>query len=108
MSFVTEKDIIILKSNNIDYDKDIKIFIKEMIDYFISNWNEKYRLQLEEFKKDIDNKTIGDFNILIDNYPSYSGYEILSESFSFSKNIDKLSSTTLGLLGYFYGITLRV
>ena len=104
-SFVSEKDIYELKKNGINYDEDIKVFINEMKGYL-------YKTQKPLYHKDLDkmtNNTIQEFNILIGNYPSTEGYDILSTAFDgvSDEDLDILSEKTLDILGYFYNIHLH-
>ena len=104
-SFVSEKDLIYLNKLGIDYDEDIKIFINEMKSYFYKNWNTIYYKDIDKMNKN----TIEEFNILIGNYPSTEGYEILSNAFEciLDEDLDLLSEKTIEILGYFYHIHLH-
>jgi len=103
-SFVSEKDIIELKRHGINYDEDIKVFINEMKLYFFKTWTPVYHNNIDKMNKN----TIEEFNILIGNYPSNEGYEILSNSFecALDEDLDLLSQKTIIILGYFYNIYL--
>ena len=100
-----QTDIKTLSEEGVDND-DVKVFISEMVEFFIDNWNDEYQQQLSVFKIKIDDKNLDDFNKLIGNYPCWSGYEILSETFTVPINLYKLSYKTRELLGYFYSIHL--
>ena len=104
-AFCYENDIITLSKEGVDND-DIKVFISEMVEFFIDNWTDEYQQQLSDFKIKIDDKNLDDFNKLIGNYPCWGGYEILSETFTVPINLYKLSDKTRSLLGYFYSIHL--
>jgi len=103
-SFVSEKDIIELKKYDVNYDEDIIIFLNEMKHYLYKTW-------IKEYHKDIDKcgNTIEDFNILMGNYPSNGGREIISNSFECAsdEDLEVLSEKTIELLGYFYHIYLN-
>lgn len=104
ISFVTDKDIIELKSLGINYDEDIKIFINEMKLYFYKTWTLVYHKNIDKMNKN----SIEEFNKLVGNYPSNEGYEILSNSFecALDEDLDLLSQKTIIILGYFYNIYL--
>ena len=103
-SFVSEKDVSILKSHGVNYNEDIIVFINEMKCYFYNTWDVNYHI-------DINNcgNTIEEFNTLIGNYPSNEGYEIISNSFECvgDEYLDILSINTIELLEYFYNIHLN-
>ena len=103
-SFVSEKDVIELKSHGINYDEDIKVFINEMKSYFYKTWLSTYHKDLDNMSKN----TIEEFNKLIGNYPSTKGHEILSNSFECAsdEDLDLLSEKTIEILGYFYHINV--
>ena len=104
-SFVSEKDIIELNKHGINYDEDIKVFINEMKSYFYKTCNSVYHKDIDKMNKN----TIEEFNILIGNYPSTQGYEILSNAFecALDEDLDLLSEKTIEILGYFYNIYLN-
>jgi len=104
-SFVSEKDISELTKNGINYDVDINVFINEMKGYFYKKWSPLYHKDIDK----MNNNTIDEFNILIGNYPSTEGYEILSSTFECVsyEDLDLLSEKTIDILGYFYDIHLH-
>ena len=104
-SVVSEKDIYNLEKNGINYDEDIKVFINEMKGYFYKTWDKLYHNDINKMSKN----TIDEFNILIGNYPSTEGYDILSSAFECAsdEDLDILSEKTLYILGYFYNIHLN-
>tara|TARA_B110001469_G_scaffold101788_1_gene99639 strand:+ start:670 stop:990 length:321 start_codon:yes stop_codon:yes gene_type:complete len=104
ISFVSEKDISELTKNGINYDEDIKVFINEMKGYLYQTWDIFYHKYIDK----MTNNTIEELNILISNYPSHEGSQILSNSFECvsDEDLDILSEKTLYILGYFYNIHL--
>jgi len=103
-SFVSEHDIYILSKNGINYDEDIIVFINEMKNYLYKTWKKEYHTDIDKC-----GNTIEDFNKLISDYPSNSGYDILSNSFEYAtdEDLEVLSEKTIELLGYFYNIHLN-
>ena len=100
--FVTQEDINELARNDVDYQKDIKIFLTEMRQYMNEVGSNEYYIEnewesLEQFNKEE-----------LYNYPSWGGYNILDNMFT-GRDIPLhlLSNKTLGILGYFYGIHLN-
>ena len=104
-SFVSEKDIIALKTQGINYDEDIKVFINEMKLYFYKTWASMYHKDIDKMSEN----TIEEFNKLIGNYPSTGGYEIMTNAFECAtdEDLDLLSEKTIEILGYFYHIYLH-
>lgn len=98
--YVSKEDIDELKKQNINYDKDIKVFLKEIKEHFNNVWHKDYHICKEIKSLEELNKTY------LNNYPSWGGYSILDDSFSTYKK-DVLSDNSKGLLGYFYCIYLR-
>ena len=98
--YVSKEDIDELKKHNINYDKDIKVFLKEIREHFNNVWHKDYHICKELKSLEELNKTY------LDNYPSHNGKAILDDSFSTYKK-DVLSDNSKGLLGYFYSIYLR-
>ena len=103
-SFVSEKDIIALKTQGINYDEDIKVFINEMKLYFYKTWASMYHKDIDKMSEN----TIEEFNNLIGNYPSTGGYEIMTNAFECAtdEDLDLLSEKTIEILEYFYDIYL--
>ena len=97
--FFTDKDKEVLESHGIKIEEDIPIFLKELKIYFEAIWEKKYIDELDMTNLDTFNKSI--------NYPNWSGYQILDDSFTGLCDIDCLSDKSISLLGYFYGINLR-
>jgi len=100
-SFVSSKDIDILKTHGVDYEVDIKVFLLELRDFFNKTWIDKHYIKneiadIEELNRDH-----------LENFPSWGGHYILESSFTGSNDIEILSEKTKGILGYFYGIHLR-
>lgn len=100
--FVTQEDINELARNDIDYQKDIKVFLTEIRLYFNEVDSNEYYIEnelesLEQFNKDE-----------LCDYPSCGGYNILDSAFTgWDIPLHLLSNKTLGILGYFYGIHLH-
>ena len=102
-NFINSKDKEHLSKYEIDTDKDIPIFVREMRDYFYETWR-------EEFKPEINILDDGDINTLNDiiGFPSTSARMILDDSFTGSNlDVDILCSNSKLILSYFYGISLR-
>tara|TARA_B100000767_G_scaffold72007_1_gene68528 strand:- start:821 stop:1123 length:303 start_codon:yes stop_codon:yes gene_type:complete len=99
--FVTQDDIIELNKHGIDFNKFQAIFLKELKEFLLEVWDNKYHKELINLEK----YSIENFNKII-NYPSYGGYYILEDTFT-AVNLNKLSNNTKNLIGYFYGIYLR-
>jgi hypothetical protein len=100
-SFVSDKDLVELKKHGINFIEYEKVFLKELKDFLIKTWRSEFHKEL----KDLEKKSIKDFNKIICDYPSWGGYHILEDTFN--ENIDLLSDKTQNLIGYFYGIHLR-
>ena len=98
--YFSKEDIDELKKQNINCDKDIKIFLKEIREHFNNVWHKDYHICKEIKSLEELNKTY------LNNYPSWGGHSILDDSFSTYKK-DVLSDNSKGLLGYFYSIYLR-
>ena len=101
--FVTEKDLIELKKHGVDFIEYEKTFLKELKEFLMKSWSSEYHEDL----KDLEKKSIKDFNKIICDYPSWGGYYILEDTFTCNDNLDLLSDKTQNLIGYFYGIHLR-
>ena len=102
-NFINSKDKEHLSKYDIDTDKDIPIFVREMREYFYETWR-------EEFKRELTKLENGDINTLneILGFPSNSAYMILEDSFTGSNiDVDILCSNSKLILSYFYGIHLR-
>jgi len=104
MPFVETKDIQELEKHGINFKEDYPIFLEELYNYLEDTWQTEYHQDLEPLK----NGDIDGFNIKL-NYPSWSGYYILDDSFTGPcENLDKLmSQKSKELFGYFYGFHLR-
>ena len=103
-SFVSDEDIIALKTQGINYDEDIKVFINEMKSYFYKTWVSMYHKDIDKMSEN----TIEEFNKLIGNYPSTGGHEIMTNAFECAtdEDLEILSEKTIRILGYFYHINL--
>ncbi len=100
--FVTYDDINKLKNYNINFEKDVVIFLKEIRKYFNTHWREEFNIKDEIATLDELNK-----EHLLD-YPSTGGYHVLEDSFTGpSCPVDILSDKSKSLLGYFYSIYLN-
>ena len=100
--FITQDDINELSRNDINFNRDIKIFLSEMRLYFNEVGSNEYYIDNELESLDQFNKEI------LCNYPSYGGHCILDSAFTgWDIPLHLLSNKTLGILGYFYGIHLH-
>ena len=99
--FITPEDIIELNKQGIDFKTYQPIFLKELKEFLLEVWSEKYHKEL----MDLEKYTIEHFNKII-NYPSTEAYYILEGTFT-AVCLDKLSKNTKNLIGYFYCIYLR-
>lgn len=99
--FIEKKDIEVLKNLGINYEEDIKIFLKEMREYLNNNFSEKYYI------KNSINSIIELNRKYLCNYPSTEGYYILDNVFTCGVNIDILCYKSKIILGYLYNIHLR-
>ena len=85
-----------------EFDKSIKKFVKQMKKYFELVWSNHQGLNT------LDSGYIEDLNKLLANYPSHEGYGILDDAFTGPDiPIQVLSTESLELLDYFYGIKFR-
>jgi len=100
-TFITEEDHVYFINNNIEYNVDIPIFLREIRAYFNAHWDPCYFIEEEIASIDELNS-----NHLL-NYPSYGGNQILDDSFTGPCSIEILSYRSRLLLGYLYGIHLR-
>ena len=100
-TFITEEDHVYFINNNIEYNVDIPIFLREIRAYFNAHWDPCYFIEEEIASIDELNS-----NHLL-NYPSYGGSQILDDSFTGPCSIEILSYRSRLLLGYLYGIHLR-
>lgn len=109
-SFVyVDKDIIDLYYLGItNYNEGIKIFIKEMKEYFEKTWNEYDREDLEMLNED---STIYDFMYMLSEDYEIVRYEILANSFPPGEDFDQyfkiLSKNTKIILDYYFGIAFH-
>ena len=87
---------------DVEFDESIKKFVKEMKSYFQLVWSNHQGLNT------LDSGYIEDLNKLLANYPSHEGYGILDDAFTGPDiPIQVLSTESLELLDYFYGIKFR-
>jgi len=87
---------------DVEFDKSIKKFVKQMKKYFQLVWYNHQGLST------LDSGYIEDLNKLLANYPSHQGYAILDDSLTGPDiPIQVLSKESLELLDYFYGIKIR-
>ena len=100
-TFITEEDHVYFINNNIEYNVDIPVFLRELRAYFNAHWDSCYFIEEEIASIDELNS-----NHLL-NYPSYGGSQILDDSFTGSCPIEILSYRSRLLLGYLYDIHLR-
>ena len=100
-TFITEEDHVYFINNNIEYNVDIPIFLRELREYFNATWAPRYFIEEEITSIDELNS-----NHLL-NYPSYGGGQILDNSFTGSCPTELLSYRSKLLLEYLYGIHLR-
>ena len=100
-TFITEEDHVYFINNNIEYNVDIPVFLREIRAYFNAHWDPCYFIEEEIASIDDLNS-----NHLL-NYPSYGGNQILDDSFTGPCSIEILSYRSRLLLGYLYGIHLR-
>ena len=100
-TFITEEDHVYFINNNIEYNVDIPVFLRELREYFNQTWDPCYFI-VEEIAS-IDK--LNSKHLL--NYPSYGGSQILDDSFTGSCPTEILSYRSKLLLGYLYGIHLR-
>lgn len=102
--FITQDDIDLLKTHNVDLEKDYPIFLKEFAKYLKYKWS-------KEFHNDITHLEKGDIDSFNDslNHPSWTSYHILDDTFTgpCSKLDEIMSNKSKSLFGYFYGIHLR-
>lgn len=96
--FITQKDIDELTKHGVDFEKDMKVFLKELKAFLIVTW-------AKEFHKDIDKLETHGLEILnksID-YPSTGAYHILEDTFcACDETIGILSNDSRRLFNYFY------
>ena len=100
-TFITEEDHVYFINNNIEYNVDIPVFLRELREYFNATWDPCYFIVEEIASIDELNS-----NHLL-NYPSYGGNQILDDSFTGPGHTEILSYRSRLLLGYLYGIHLR-
>ena len=100
-TFITEEDHVYFINNNIEYNVDIPVFLRELREYFNATWDPCYFIVEEIASIDELNS-----NHLL-NYPSYGGSQILDDSFTGPGPTEILSYRSRLLLGYLYGIHLR-
>ena len=102
-TFLTQKDLDDLRSYGHDNpEQDIQIFLKELRKYFNTYWGSEYYIEKDFESLEELNKT------QLSNYPSWSGYMILDDSFTGPTcPVNILSNKSKKLLGYFYDIWLR-
>ena len=101
--FVTQEDIDELaKHGHENLEEDIKIFLTEIRQYLNTVWENEYYIEEELGSIDQFNRE------QLYNYPSTGGYHILDNALTGSCPTHILSNKSKGLLGYFYGIHLRI
>ena len=103
--FITQKDIDELTKHGVDFEKDMKVFLKELKAFLIATW-------AKEYYKDIDKLDTQGLEILNKsiNYPSTGAYHILEDTFcACDETIGILSNDSRRLFSYFYpDIQLRL
>lgn len=100
-TFITEEDHVYFINNNIEYNVDIPVFLRELREYFNQTWDSSYFIEEEITSIDELNRK----HLL--NYPSYGGRQILDDSFTGLGNTILLSYRSRHLLGYLYDIHLH-
>ena len=103
MTIINNYQTSFIKENvDVEFDESIKRFVKEMKKYFELVWSNHQGLNT------LDSGYIEDLNKLLANYPSHEGYGILDDAFTGPDiPIQVLSTESLELLDYFYGIKIR-
>ena len=102
MSLTTDDEAKLNKLSNVS-NKDVKIFINEMIKYFKDNWRDEYQKDLDNFCED---STLQDFNNLFNNSRT-TRKEVIDDSFTGPVNIDNISSVSKTILYSLTGIMLK-
>ena len=100
--FITQKDIDELTKHGVEFEKDMKVFLKELKEFLKATWSKEYHKDIEHLDEGLHI-----LNNAID-YPSTNGYNILDSTFTAcDKTIHLLSNKSISLFNYFYPITLR-
>lgn len=102
MPFITDEDIKVLNEYDIDILEYEKVFIKELKEFLIEVWTDKYHEIINGFD------TIEDFNESVE-FPSWHSFYLLEDTFlNVDEDIAKiLSHKSKNLIKYFYGIELK-
>lgn len=105
--FISEKDYNVFRENGDDLDKCITAFHNDMPEFLRRRWQEQYATEIDIFQTAED--PITKFNEMIGDYPSFGGYAILDDLFTFveEEDLNLLSHDTYIVLGYFYDIHLH-
>lgn len=99
-TFITDDDLQYFKNNNIDYNVDMPIFLKEIRAYFNATWDKQYYIEKEVTIDELNSR-------YLDNYPSTGGKYILDDSFTGLGNTVLLSYNSKFILKTLYDIHLR-
>jgi hypothetical protein len=99
-TFITEDDILYFKNNNIDYNVDMPIFLKEIRAYFNATWEKQYYIEKEVTIDELNSR-------YLENYPSTGGKHIIDDSFTGSCPTEMLSHKSKFILKTLYDIHLR-
>ena len=99
-TFITDDDLQYFRNNNIDYNVDMPIFLKEIRAYFNATWEKQYYIEKEVTIDELNSR-------YLDNYPSTGGTHIIDDSFTGSCPTEILSYNSKFILKTLYDIHLR-